>query len=325
MSTITFTNCKTTDLHPEKLRSVVKNFNAVFEKAETIEDFERQYINNLKGYSYHSLMEDGGEVVGYLSAIPYAYSYFGEEKQFCYLGGLYILPEYRKDSLAMFKLYRSLKEIVAKDDIALFVTVPNKNSHPYFIHALKWIDVDSLPWYALPLRYGNIAGKGKLFNLASLAYSKVHIGVNSLFTAIANKKDKSKNIFLLPHDPLMERQRYSKDHKKIKEKTFSAFYLVVSEEGIQTAYLIDFYNSKRERDSRSLYKAVQYISSHEKVDIILFVGTLGMKQPVLIKVPKKKEPRSLNFCVEILDDSIKKEDVLKMSSWNFGLYNFDVR
>ena len=325
MSTITFTNCRTTDLPHEKLKSVVKNFNTVFEKKETVADFERQYINNPKGYSYHSMMEDKGEVVGYLSAIPYAYSYFGKEKQFCYLGGLYILPEYRKDSLAMFKLYRSLKEIVAKDDIVLFVTVPNKNSHPYFIHALKWIDIDSLPWYALPLRYGNIAKKGTFFNFASLAYSKAHLGVNSLITSLINKKDKPKDIFLLPYDPLMEQQRYSKDHKKIKQKDFSAFYLVVSEEGIQTAYLIDFYNSKRERDSRSLYKAVRYISSHERVDIILFVGTLGMTQQVLIKVPKNSEPRSLNFCAEILDESIKKEDVLKLASWNFGLYNFDVR
>ena len=64
---------------------------------------------------------------------------------------------------------------------------------------------------------------------------------------------------------------------------------------------------------------------NETVDLLLFVGELKMQQTVLFKVPKSKEPRSVNFCVEVLNKENIEAKAFDEASWNFGLYNFDVR
>lgn len=326
MTPAVFKVCKTHELTEEQMQSLVRNYNVIFESNVPEVNFIQQYINNSNGFSYHSFMEADGEMVGYFSAIPYTYSYNGTELQFCYLGGLFITPAYRKDALALYKMYKNAKDLLTAEGISMLMAVPNKNSYPYFLHALKWTEVCKLPWYALPVRYGNISGGKKILNVASGLYSKVHLGFSTLVSFIANSTEKQADIFLLPKEPLMEMHRYNDAHHKIKKNDFSAFYRIENEDGITTAYLIDFYNSRQIRDARSLNKAVKYIAANNKVDLILFIGPLRMKQTVLFKVPAAKEPRPLNFCIEVLDKQNVEEGVAaKASSWNFGLYNFDVR
>ena len=325
MSLIAFNVYKTNELSAAQLDSFVKNFNTVFEKDTTVSDFTKQYVNNEKGYSYHSLMETDGEVIGYISAIPFPYSYFKEEKTFCYMGSLFILPQYRKDPLAMFKLYRSIKQMLKEEGISLLLSVPNKNSHPYFIHALKWKQVVTLPYYALPIKYGTISGRNKGLNVLSYGFTQTQLFFSSFFTIFLNSKEKDSDIFLIPKEPLAEQQRYNEAHVKIKTKKFNAFYRVEKEEGIKTAYLIDFYNNDHVRDSRSLTEAVRYIVRNANPDLVLFIGELKMTQSVFFRIPKSKEPRPLNFCLEILDEKNIDEKAYIASSWNFGLYNFDVR
>lgn len=325
MSTISFNVYKTNELSEAQLNSFVKNFNTVFEKNTTVSDFTKQYINNERGYSYHSLMETDDEAIGYISAIPFPYSFFKEKKTFAYLGSLFILPQYRKDPLAMFKLYRSIKQVLTDEGISLLMSVPNKNSHPYFIHALKWKQIGTLPYYALPIKYGTISGKNKVLDILSSAFTNTQLFLSDVFTIFLNSKEKKSDIFLIQHESLAEQQRYNEMHIKIKTKTFNAFYRVETEEGIKTAYLIDFYNKDHKRDSRSLTEAVRYIVKHATPDLVLFIGELKMTQAVLFKVPKAKEPRQLNFCAEILDKKNIDEKAYNASSWNFGLYNFDVR
>ena len=326
MTPAVFKVCKTHELTKAQLQSLVRNFNTVFESNVPEANFIQQYINNSKGFSYHSFMEAEGEIVGYFSAIPFTYSYKTIEYQFCYLGGLFITPEYRKDALALFKMYKNAKDVLTAEGIAVLMAVPNKNSYPYFIHALKWIEVTTLPWHALPVRFGNIIKSRKYLNNASFLFAKAYNFLSIAASGLINKKEAKPEIFLLPKEPLMENHRYNAGHKKIKTKKFSAFYKVEDEEGVQTAYLIDFYNKDHERDSRSLALAVNYIISNEKADLILFIGPLRMHQLVLFKVPASKEPRPLNFCIEILDKkNIDEATASNPASWNFGLYNFDVR
>lgn len=325
MITPIFSTVKTNELTAVQLTSIVQSFNLVFEKNVPESDFRRQYINNLKGYSYHSIMEVGEQTVGYFSAIPYNYSYFGVEKIFCYIGALFILPAFRNDPLAMFKLYRNAKKLMQDEGVFIAMAVPNKNAYPYFMHALKWKEVSQLPYYALPVKYGNIAGSNKILNFFSSAFVTILLAFNSVISNFYNSKERLSSIYLLPKEPLMEQHRYGMEHKQIKHSSFHAFYTVVNEEGVNTAYLIDFYNHKNKRDSKSLLDAVKYIVQNETVDLLLFVGELKMQQAVLFKVPKSKEPRSVNFCVEVLNKENIEAKAFDEASWNFGLYNFDVR
>ena len=144
MSTVEFNTYKTTELSTIQLKSLVKNFNSVFEKDFPVANFEQQYNITVKGFSYHSLMEQNGEVVGACTGVPYEYMYNGEKKLFCLLVGLFVVKEFRKDPFALYKIYSKLKDMMMDDGVAVTMAVPNQNSYPYFKHVLKWKDIGNL-------------------------------------------------------------------------------------------------------------------------------------------------------------------------------------
>lgn len=285
----------------------------------------QHFTLNPRGESYHSIMEHDGAVVGACTAVPYEYSYHGETKTFAYLGGLFVKTTHRKDPLAMFKLYKNIKVLLEKSGVDLVMAVPNDNAFPYFQTALKWKETAKLPYYALPVRPGSIK-KSIAFLDTTFPIVAACAGALSLtMSRVVNKTAPEAKIKLTKNEPLMERHRYTAEHKKFKTKNYSFFYRTVKEQGIKTSYLIDFYNETGRRDRKSLAKAVNHIRAHESPDIILFIGEIGFFQLSLAKVPRKYEPRTLHFCVDVLDKESIAEDVFDYSIWEFGLYNFDVR
>ena len=78
---------------------------------------------------------------------------------------------------------------------------------------------------------------------------------------------------------------------------------------------------------KSLTLAVSHIFRLEKIDIIMFVGTLRINQSILIKVPTKFQPQKLPFTYNLLDfnDSEKYSDMNNENNWDFSLLNLDVR
>ena len=325
MAAVEFNTYKTNELSAIQLKSLVKNFNSVFEKDFPIANFEQQYNITLKGFSYHSLMEQNGEVVGACSAVPYEYIYNGEKRIFGLLVGLFIVKEFRKDPYALYKVYSKLKDLLIEDHVSVAFAVPNHNSYPYFKHVLKWKDIGTLPYYVLPVNYGNIKKSAKWYNAASRLFAHTSSSVNTIKSVISNNIESLKKIHIVKSEPLMVQHRYHEAHKIVKKKNFSLFYRADIEEEISTIYIIDFYNNSSQKDTKSLAASIRYILKNESPDIIIYVGSLNFKQYSLIKVPESKEPRKLNFCCEILIKNDVADDILEMSNWDFGLYNFDVR
>ena len=318
-------NTYTTIQLGDRLHKLTKSFNEVFEKDVDATYLKKYYTSNPWGQCYHSLMESEGEVVGSITALPYEYVYNGEKKIFTYLGGLFIKEAYRNDALAMFKMYRNLKSLLQEKNVAVMMAVPNDKAFPYFKHALKWKEVANLPYYALPIKAGNVLKKSSILNAPSFIFSNITAAFHKVGVNIANPSAKEYPVHILPNEPLMEAHRYTLIHHKIKTKQYSFFYRMENEDGVNTGYLINFYNEQQRKDLKSLTAAVNHILKVEKADLILFIGTLGFKQSLLFKIPKSKEPRLLHFCVEIIDKENIKEDVYDYNNWDFGLYNFDVR
>ena len=325
MNTVEFNIYTTNNLGEKGLANLTKSFNEVFKKEINSDYFKTYFTSNPYGESYHSLMEHEGEIAGAITAAPYEYSYKGEKKIFAYLGGLFIKEAYRKDALAMFKMYRNLKSFLTEKNVSVMMAVPNDNAYPYFKHALKWKEVANLPYYALPVKAGNILKKNSLLNMPSAVFSKLSAAVHGVGSSLKNTTSIKLPVHILPNEPLMEMHRYNEAHKKIKTEKHCFFYRMENEDGVNTAYLIDFYNAQKIKDLKTLSAAVKYILKFEKADLILFIGTMGFSQSLLIKIPKSKEPRALHFCVEIIDKENIKEDVYEYKNWDFGLYNFDVR
>ena len=127
---------------------------------------------------------------------------------------------------------------------------------------------------------------------------------------------------------IIEKQRYTANHKIIKNSKSFFAYRVVFEEGLNACYLIDFYNSKNhKKDTQSLRKAIKYILQNEQTDIIIFVGKLNFSQLLLFKVPYKFEPKHLYFTADILipEKISNTEFIYNIKNWDFGLFNYDVR
>jgi hypothetical protein len=98
------------------------------------------------------------------------------------------------------------------------------------------------------------------------------------------------------------------------------------EEGIQTAYIVDCREGDR-RSAKALALGVRHIVTHEKVDAILYVGTMNVCQHVLTKVPKRFVPHRLTLCVDVFDKNDKELQQVfsSIDNLDYGLLNFDVR
>lgn len=98
------------------------------------------------------------------------------------------------------------------------------------------------------------------------------------------------------------------------------------ERGRNVAYIMDF-RENGQKTLRALNFVVRQILLEEKgLPAILYVGTINVPQPLLIKVPVKIQPQKLPLTINVINgDKGLEGDALNMKNWDFSLLNFDVR
>ncbi|MFZ4739789.1 MAG: hypothetical protein ACOYLE_01335 [Bacteroidales bacterium] len=299
-------------------------FNEVFEKKYLIEYFKQKYKNTIEGYSYHAFLKSDDNVVGGCTVIPYEYYFENKIIKIGLAVDVFILPVFRTDPLALFRMYKQLKKELIVQDIALVIAVPNDTAYPYWKNVVKWKDVGFLNYYTLPLKMGSILSKiPTVINHLSYVYSRIMIFL-SLFLYSTERKCK---IRINRNQKIIESQRYNQEHIQIREGNTFASYRIINEDGVNTCYLIDFYNiGKGIKDAPTLRKVIKKIITSESVDIIIFVGKLMFNQILLLKVPFKFEPKHLYFTADILiPNKIDSHLIYDIKNWDFGLFNYDVR
>ncbi len=221
-------------------------------------------------------------------------------------------------------MYARIKQILIKSNIKSVLGVPNDSAYPFMKSILKWRDIGTLKYYALPVRIGNLFSRIKVLNIFSriFAYLLIHI------SSVNNSSERIRNFRINRKKSVLEDQRYTSVHTKVTKNNTFFSYRTVMEENVNTCYLIDFYNIKKEKkDARSLFRALKYIITNEKIDLVLFVGVLDFFQFSLIKVPYKLEHKHLYLMGDILikQDLTENLELFSMSNWDFGLFNYDVR
>lgn len=316
---------KTTDWQLSEWNTYAKNFNQVFDKNYTVDFFKHKYLNSIDNFSYHALLKTDEEVVGGCTVIPYTYKINNKSVRIGLAVDVFIAEEYRTDPLALYRMYKKLKKELVASDILLVVAVPNDTAYSYWKNIVKWKDVGYLSYYALPVRIGKIVNSlPAFFSFFSLLGSKLLIGISSIF----NTKQKEHIIQIDRTNSIIEKQRYTDVHQQIRISDTYFSYRIVDEDGIYTAYLIDFYNTRtKKKDNCTLRKAIKYLGKNESCDLILFVGKLSFFQLLLLKVPFKQEPKHLYFTVDTLDENKfdNPDLILDINNWDFGLFNYDVR
>jgi len=319
---------KTSEIDSVLWETITSEFNRVFNTGKKTSDLISFYQRNSLGYSVHALAFEGEKLIGYNALYPYTYTV--SESEYITIGisgGTFVLQEYRKDIFIFNDLSEALWEYGSKMGIAATLGVSNENSFRYAIEFLNATLISYLPYYVLPIRLGNIIRKAQgILNLFTLVSAHFQIRINKVMACLSDSSEK-KAIFELKLSDQFYLNRFGGDkYFSIRTGNLSFFYRIESENGIIGVYLFDFRDRGR-RTYRSLIKAVEYIMNHHKIDIILFIGHLRLRQFVLLRLPWKYEPQHLPLTFNITSDDYKSyyEQMEIASNWNFSLMNFDAR
>lgn len=316
--------CKTTEWSEKEWTSYVYGYNEVFGTAETVAFFKDKYLSVHKGYSLHSLLlNDEGEVEGGVSVIPCKYS-CGEKS---FLNGLavdvFIRVSYREDPLMLRRLYKKLKSMLESEGVQAVTAVPNATAYPYWKNVVKWKDVGDINYWVVPVRAGNVLGKLKwVLNAGSLAYAYLSYGLSFITSAVSGAQ-RCYSFAIDRNDNYVRHKFENGQYEVVKDGLYHIAYRIVDEEGVKTAYIIDA-TKKGLRDATAYRKAVGIVLK-QSVDIIIYVGKMGVFQSLFIKVPKKAEPKRLPLMFDIITPDGDFANAYDINEWDFGILNYDVR
>ena len=323
---------KTSEISEEDWKQIANGFNICFDTQHSVDHLMNFYVSTVFGYSYHAIAyTDDNKVMGYNSFIPTIYQYQGEKLLVGVSGGTFVLKEFRNNIFLFKDLMNALFEYCKSEGMVLKVGVPNKNSFRYTIKIIKSKLVGYLPYYILPVRAFTLLHVKKLnfLNVFSYIYCIVKIWLLDFFSRYIHVKAISRKLQICA-DKDFYRFRFIDTRKYIKyeSRQYVGYYRICDENGVKVAYIMDF-REKGERTFRSLLHLVKYIVKHtSKVDAVMFIGTLGFKQPLLLKVPWRLEPKHLPMTVNVLNkesNEVLEKVVEDLKSWEFGLMNFDAR
>ena len=312
-----FVTKKTIELSAEEKKGLVNLFNEVFEKERTVEDFDRQFLNNPEGFSYHTYAEEDGIMVASNTMVPSIYLYGGKQLRFVNSVDTMIAEHHRglENFYDMIKASFGYSEAIGYDAVYGF---PNDNSYELFTKLKFMKEVGKLDTYCLPYRIGGVKKKLRIFNPLSILFCRLWVWCSSLF---ASKK--TTTFFIEKEANSYNATRYKRGDGiySVVEGLFA--YKVMEFDGVRTAFIIDVF----EKSAKSFVKAVKYLIKNEKknFDLILYIGHLRFSSYGLIKFPRKYEPKHFNFTAAVINKkTVDKKELFNIDNWDINLSNYDV-
>lgn len=323
---------KTDEISEEYWLTIVDGFNASFEGYNTtVERLKKAFASNYFGYSYHAICTtDKSKVIGFNTIAP-NYYLNAKNKQKIKVGlsgSTYVLKEYRKEIFIFRDMYNALMDYCKEEGFIVFLGVPNMNSYRYTIKILKKKEVMTLPYYIFPKNAFNVFSNGKysFLNFLSKTFVLLNLLLNYLFSYISNPKEKVAKYRILQNEAYLSKRFQNNKYKTHSLGKIKFSYVLYNEDNIKTIYLM-YFAENGQKSLRALTKAIYYIYTHEKFDLIMYIGTMNLKQFLLLKAPKEFEPKKLPLTYSVLDVENKEsyEDMGQKENWDFSLMNFDVR
>lgn len=320
---------KTQELTALERRQFLEGFNECFPKRLMTEDqLYAKYVANHFGFSYHALCFEDDRIIGSLSASPYWYDYNGEQVKIALTCDIFIVKDFRSDIKLFANLNKALKEFCVKEDIVCFLGVANENAYSYTIRILRCKEIMTLPYWILPIRIGDVVKKKwlKPLNVVSLAGTYLSLGINSLISKVYNSKEKQSVCKISVDEFFLSKRLPNIRYTNYNNNGIFCSYIVTNDEDVRCAYIM-MISEGGLRSYKSLCKCVAHILKNEKVDMIMFNGTLNIRQGLLIKTPQRMEPRKIHLTVNYLAKEYEKQysDILTPNGIDFTLLNLDVR
>jgi hypothetical protein len=311
---------KTSELTESEQNEILILFNTIFQRSRTIEEFRNQFLNNILGYSYHTMIIDDMRIVGCISYIPAYYMVGGKCCLFALATDAMVNTEYR-GFINFYNMVRTIHNHIKDEGVVFAYAFPNDTSYPVYIKSKLMKDIGSLTTYCLLYRIGGVKPQFKLCNWLSIIFVNMYVLLTSLFA--------SKTVYRFPIEK--EATTYNTTRYKRLDGNYiitnykgSKFvYKLMDYEGIRSVFLIDVF----EKSPANFNKAVWYIiKNHQReFDILLYIGCLPFRFHGLMSVPKKLAPKNFHFTGEILrKDEMDNNLVFAINNWDMNLSNYDL-
>jgi len=310
---------KSNEISASEKLTILSLFNQVFDKNRTIEEFDRQCLNNIFGYSYHTIIYDNGRLIAHAAYVP-SYYFFNDQKVIVVDGIDGMIDKNYRDSSVLIELLQFNRKNLIKNGVQLEIGFPNSYAMKVYAKGKIYKKVGEMSTYVLPFRIGGIKNKLNFLNFLSVVGCRLLVFTSSLF---ANKK--KTNYLLAKDDDSYNETRYKRMdgvYSRVKIHDFEFMYKIILYEGIRTAFLIDV----TKKSAYNYNKAIKYILKNEakNFDLLLYVGNLYFHSCGLIKIPKKFEPKQFNFAIKVLDKSIESSSLYEIKNWDVNLSNYDL-
>jgi hypothetical protein len=319
---------KSQEITDDIWEQICEGYRVCFDVNRTPEEFKRSFAMSVTGYTLHALkFAENGELMGHNYFQPRPYILNGKKIMVALSGGTFVMPAYRKDAFVFYDMVKALSKRALELGWRIQLGVPNENSFNYCLKVLRSKYLGDLNYYIMPVHAGTaLHRKNALLNGLSALYaylwSWVAVGTSSLF----NTHEQMKPLHIDANEEFLKLRLPHENYHFFRKGNVSVAYNLWNEGGIQTAYIVDCREGDR-RSAKALALGVRHIVKHEKVDAILYVGTMNMAQHVLFKVPKRFVPHRLTLVADFFDKKDKElqEVCASMDNLDYGLLNFDVR
>ena len=319
---------RTDEISDDLWRQIGHGYKVCFDIEHTPDEFRESFSRSITGYTFHALkFTEDGKLMGHNYFQPRPYILNGEKVICAVSGGTFVLPEYRKDIFIFKELFTALSKHAKSLGWIAQIGVPNENSFKYAVKINKEKYIGDLNYYILPVHASKIIKhNNKLLDGLSHLYSTIITKGNLFLSHIINLKEKKVPLHIDENEQFLSLRLSHLEYKHIKEQDLRATYRVYDEDGINTAYII-YFSQNGKRTSKALSHTVNTILKNEKIDAILYIGTMNMAQTLLTRVPKKFVPHRLTATVAVFDKTNKElVDILSsLKNIDYGLINFDVR
>ena len=312
---------KTTELTAAQKQGLVDLFNEVFDKERTVEEFDRQFLNNDEGYSYHTFAEDeGGKVVAANTLVPAIYHVGDKTLRFCNSVDTMIAKSYRglENFYDMSNVSFNYGREKGFDAVYGF---PNDNSYELYVQLKFMKDVGKLDTYFIPYRIGCIKKGLRFLNPLSMLFCRLWAWCSSMTAS-----SKSVDFHIAKDAESYNTTRYKRGdghYSYASVVNTTMVYKIMEYQEVRTAFIIDIYD----KSARAFAKAAAYLLKHEgkNFDLILYVGSLPFGNTGMIRFPRKYEPKHFNFTAGIFNGKvIDKGEFFKIENWDVNLSNYDL-
>ena len=299
---------KTNEITENEWSIYVKEFNINFNRDYTKDDFQRKYTETPLGFSFHSFVYMGSNLIGAQSYMVELFYYKTDVIRVACGVDLFIKEDYRKSFTLLSDMWEAADAILTKHDVKAQIANPLPDLLTYNEAAQTGFQVIShLSTYVLPLSFKVIHRKLGFLDRLYQPLLQFILTVKSRNKSPIHKDEKlfKAHEFYSPYD-------YKTFQEKVGDINFSWLWSKITH--LKIIIVNDNFKCKGDVFAASKY----LIKKHrKKAKAITFISVNKLTMPFTIL--NKREL----FIGKLMSDDINKEDFFNINNWEFKRGFFD--